>query len=79
MRRHHLQRGGAVKTEKTRCCLNCIYFNNSPRYIESVFAGLTVLGSGYSSVKRDDGICQLDGRFLSGYNLCKSYREKSKD
>ena len=61
---------------KTRCCFNCMYFNNDPEYIERAFAGLRVLGSGYSSVKRDDGICQLDDRYLSGYNVCDGYKER---
>ncbi len=53
-----------------------MYFNNDPEYIEHAFMGLKVLGSGYSSVKRDDGICQLDDRYLSGYNVCDGFRQK---
>ncbi len=56
--------------------MNCAYFNNDPEYIEVVFNGLKVFGSGYSSVKRDDGICQLDNRYLSGYNLCRHFKQR---
>ena len=62
-----------------KCCLNCFYFNNNPEYIEQVFPGLIVLGSGYSSVKRDDGICQINDRYLSGNNVCNGFRERNKE
>jgi len=61
---------------KSRSCFNCIYFNNDPEYIEQTFMGLKVMGSGYSSVRSDDGICQLDDRYLSGYNVCDGFRQK---
>jgi len=57
-----------------RCCFNCAHFNNDPAYLEEVFRGLIVLSSGYASVKRDDGICSVTDRYLSGNNLCNSFQ-----
>ena len=63
-----------MKEKDNRNCLNCVYFNNSPAYIESVFKGLTALSSGYASVKKDDGICQLRDEYLSSDNKCSSFK-----
>jgi len=62
-----------MKSKIKACCLNCVYFNNAPEYIESVFKGMRVLGSGYASVKKDDGICELKDIYLSGNNVCKEF------
>ncbi|RMG73784.1 MAG: hypothetical protein D6710_02780 [Nitrospirae bacterium] len=63
-----------MNKETKRCCLNCVHFNNEPSYLEEVFRGLIVLGSGYASVKRDDGICAVTDRYLSGNNLCVRFQ-----
>ncbi len=67
-----------MKSETRRMCLNCVHFNNSPEYIESVFRGLRVLGSGYSSVKKDDGICALKDIYLSADNVCDEFHPKNR-
>ncbi len=59
-----------------RCCRSCRHFNNEPAYLEKTIAGLKVFGSGYSSVKKDDGICCVTERYLSGDNICRHYCPK---
>lgn len=59
--------------EKRRCCMNCVYFSNSPEYLEGVYPGLNVMSSGYASVRRDDGICTLHDLYLSASARCGHY------
>jgi hypothetical protein len=55
-------------------CLNCRHFRNDPRYLESVFKGMTILGSAYASVRSNDGICLLHDRYLSADACCDSFQ-----
>jgi hypothetical protein len=57
----------------TRICLNCRHFRNSPRYLESVYKGLTSLSSAYASVRKDDGICVERDLYLSASACCERY------
>jgi hypothetical protein len=36
-------------------CAGCRFFRNDAAYLETVFAGLTSLSSGYGSVRAEDG------------------------
>jgi hypothetical protein len=54
-------------------CLGCIHFRNDPAYLESVIAGLTSLGSGYGSVRADDGLCLRHDRYLSAHSWCADF------
>lgn len=50
-------------------CIGCRFFNNNPALIETVFPGLNVLSSAYSSVRAEAGICSRHEVFISpGYN-----------
>jgi len=66
-------------TEKAaeKICINCTHFHNTPEYIESVFKGMTSLGSGHGSVRKDDGICELNEEYLSADCWCDKF-EKAK-
>ena len=54
-------------------CQSCIHFCNSPTYIEETFKGLTILSSGYASVKQSDGICKKHNRYLCAQDYCESH------
>jgi hypothetical protein len=58
---------------QSECCLHCLHFRNSPAYLESVFKGLTALGSANASVRKDDGICVLRGLYLSADAWCDAF------
>jgi hypothetical protein len=55
------------------CCIRCTHFNNSPEYLESVFKGLTTLGSAHASVRKEDGICILKDLYLSADGACDDF------
>jgi hypothetical protein len=54
-------------------CIQCRYFRNSPQYLETVFKGLITLGSGYGSVRCEDGICLLNDRYLAANRSCDQF------
>lgn len=54
-------------------CGRCRHFSAAPEDIEREIAGLVVMGSGYSSVRDEDGICRLRDRYLTRTNHCGSY------
>jgi hypothetical protein len=60
------------RAEKPQC-IQCRHFRNSPAFLESVLKGLTTLGSGYGSVRSEDGICLLSDRYLSAHRSCDQF------
>ena len=54
-------------------CRRCAHFRNSPAYIESVFKGMTAMGSAHASVRKDDGICLLRDQYLSADACCERF------
>ncbi len=59
------------KSEKT--CLQCRFFENSPKRIEEIYKGLITLGSGYGSVRCQDGICSRHDLYLGAYRHCDDF------
>jgi hypothetical protein len=57
----------------THTCLSCRHFRNTPRYLESVYKGLSSLSSAYASVRKDDGICLERDLYLSASASCERY------
>jgi hypothetical protein len=58
---------------ETKHCISCRHFRNSPRYLESVYKGLSSLSSAYASVRKDDGICLKRDLYLSASGYCEQY------
>ena len=61
-------------------CGRCQHFDNAPKTLEAMLPGLRVMGSGYSSVRVNDGLCAHHDRYLSADYVCDSFkarREKS--
>jgi hypothetical protein len=54
-------------------CLRCIHFRNSPEFLESLYKGLTTLGSARGSVRCEDGICVLKGLYLAASQHCDRF------
>jgi hypothetical protein len=54
-------------------CRSCDHFRNDPKYLETVFEGLTSLSSGYGSVRSDDGVCLRHDRYLSARSSCADF------
>ena len=46
-------------------CASCMHFRNDPAYLERNVPGLAMMSSAHASVRADDGICELHGRYLS--------------
>jgi len=57
-------------------CLCCTHFRNSPAYLETFYKGLTALGSGYASVRKDDGICTLHEIYLGAHDGCERFSQR---
>jgi hypothetical protein len=59
--------------EPRRQCRACNHFRNDAKYLETVFKGLTSLGSGYGSARSDDGVCLRHDRYLSARSCCAHF------
>jgi hypothetical protein len=55
------------------CCAACSHFRNDPAYLETAIKGLTSFGSGYASVRADDGLCLRHDRYLSAQSYCGDF------
>lgn len=51
-------------------CQNCVHFQNDPAYIEAVYPGLTIMSSGFASVRDRDGLCTYHQLYLSANDSC---------
>jgi hypothetical protein len=72
MRRQAFQTSRRM-SEPLRQCRACNHFRNDAKYLETVFKGLTSLGSGYGSVRSDDGVCLRHDRYLSARSSCADF------
>jgi hypothetical protein len=58
-------------------CGSCVYFRNDPAYLELAFKGFSSFGSGWASVRRDDGLCLRHDRFLGARASCPDFTPAS--
>lgn len=54
-------------------CGACRQFRSAAVVVESEIPGLRVLGSGYSSVRAGDGLCERFDRYLSDHHRCEYF------
>jgi hypothetical protein len=54
-------------------CQNCAYFQNDPALIEEAYPGLTVMSSGFASVRDRDGFCNYNQLYLSARDSCPRF------
>ena len=55
-------------------CQKCAYFENDPTIIEATYPGLTVMSSGFASVRDRDGLCNYHQLYLSGRDSCPDFK-----
>ena len=65
------------KVDKTITCNDCKFFNNDPKILESLFPGILILSSCYSSSRGDAGICEYHDLFLLPGRICEQFKSKS--
>lgn len=54
-------------------CQECIYFQNDPVKIEKAWPGLTIMSSGFASVRDRDGFCSYHQLYLSARDGCPRF------
>ncbi|TWI95279.1 hypothetical protein JN11_04393 [Mucilaginibacter frigoritolerans] len=54
-------------------CQKCIHFQNDPAVIEAVYPGLTIMSSGFASVRDQDGLCNYNQLYLSARDSCPHF------
>jgi hypothetical protein len=60
-------------------CQNCAYFQNDPALIEEAYPGMTVMSSGFASVRDRDGFCNYNQLYLSARDSCPSFAPRTSD
>jgi hypothetical protein len=58
-------------------CQKCVHFENDPAAIEKTFPGLTVMSSGFASVRDRDGLCNYHQLYLSAGDSCESFAQRT--
>jgi hypothetical protein len=56
-----------------RRCGTCRHFHGEPQEIERLCPGLTAMGSGYASVRAQDGICSYRDVYVLGNDACPAF------
>ena len=54
-------------------CLYCVHFCNDPKTMEEEIPGLQVMGSGWASVRKEDGLCRLRNVYLDATSSCSDF------
>jgi hypothetical protein len=54
-------------------CGKCVHFRNDPAILEAAYPGLTAMGSGFSSVRAQDGLCSRHDLYLSFWDSCPGF------
>jgi hypothetical protein len=67
---------GAPVAAPPRQCGSCRHFRNDPLYLEGAIPGLTSLSSGSASVRANDGLCLMHGRFVGDRFSCREHEEQ---
>jgi hypothetical protein len=62
-----------LSTPAGATCQECVHFQNEPARIEETYSGLTVMSSGYASVRDRDGICNYHQIYLSARDSCTDF------
>lgn len=58
-------------------CQKCAYFQNDPIVIEDAYPGLTIMSSGYASVRDKDGLCNYNQLYLSLLDSCPHFAPRT--
>jgi hypothetical protein len=63
----------------SRACGFCVHFRDDPTYLEAAFKGLLSFGSGWASVRGDDGLCLRHDRYLGAKACCADFSARGAD
>lgn len=58
-------------------CAACRHFNNDGAKLEAAFPGFATMGSGFSSVRSDDGLCAFHDIYLSNQAGCDYFNARA--
>ena len=59
-------------------CGACRHFESDPAAIEAAFPNLASMSSGAASVRADDGLCGLRGRYLPSRASCPDFASRER-
>ena len=54
-------------------CQDCACFQNDPAVVENAYHGLTIMSSGFASVRDRDGFCNFHKLYLSARDSCPQF------
>jgi len=60
-------------------CQKCAYFQNDPVLIEAAYPGLTIMSSGFASVRDQDGLCDYNQLYLSARDTCPNFTARASE
>ncbi|MDB5005144.1 MAG: hypothetical protein JWQ34_3369 [Mucilaginibacter sp.] len=60
-------------------CQKCAYFRNDPAVIEDAYPGLTIMSSGFASVRDQDGFCDYNELYLSAGDSCPHFVSRTSE
>jgi hypothetical protein len=66
----------AARAAPHAACAACVHFQADPLAIERFVPGLRSFGSGFASVRADDGLCLRHGRYLAASSFCADFRKR---
>jgi hypothetical protein len=55
-------------------CRNCAHFQNDPAAIEKTYPALSMMSSGFASVRDQDGVCGHHQLYLSARDSCSGFK-----
>ena len=58
-------------------CQECTHFQNDPALIEAAYPGLTIMSSGFASVRDRDGLCNYNQIYLSAWDSCPHFTPRT--
>ncbi len=68
----------SIQLGKSKCiCQNCTHFQNGPAVIEAAYPGLTIMSSGFASVRDQDGLCNYNQLYLSARDSCPHFTPRT--
>jgi hypothetical protein len=53
-----------------------VHFERDPAKIEAAIPGLRSMGSGFASVRANDGLCRKHERYLSAQSSCADFARR---
>jgi hypothetical protein len=60
-------------------CQKCEHFQNDPALIEKTYPGLSILSSGFASVRDQDGLCNYHQLYLSAWDSCPRFARRGSE